>query len=105
MGEQPLNKDISSDACDVTGVGPQLLESVLLQEAVGRYLLSPILEIQRPSLRSPNMDRNVENLLLRGLRLHKLGNGIELDPGFRSFAAISGALATLRLRGKEHFVG
>lgn len=105
LGEQPLDKDTSSDACDLTRIGPQLLESVLLQEAVGRYLLSPILDIERPSLRHPEMDRNVENLLLRGLRLHRLGDGIELDPGFRSFAAISGALATLRLRGKEHFIG
>ncbi|MBS1999953.1 MAG: protein kinase [Cyanobacteria bacterium SZAS LIN-5] len=104
MGEQPLNKNTSSDASDLTRVGPQLLELVQLQEAVGRYLLSPILDIQRPSIRYPNIDRNVENLLLKGLRLHHLGQGIEVDPGFRSFAAISGALATLRLKGKEQFL-
>lgn len=103
MGEQPFNKNTSSDASDLSRIGPQLLELVSLQEAVGRYSLSPILDIQKPSLRHPNMDRNVENLLLKALRLHVLGNGIELDPGFRSFAAISGALATLRLRGKEYF--
>jgi len=61
-------------------------------------------DIQKPSTSHANIDRNVENLLLKGLRLHMLGNGIELDPGFRSFAAISGALATLRLKGKEFFL-
>jgi serine/threonine protein kinase len=103
MGEQPLKKETSSESSDLSRIGPQLLEHVRLQEAVGKYLLSPILDIQRPSTNRTNVDRNVENLLLKGLRLHVLGNGIELDPGFRSFAAISGALATLRLKGKEHF--
>jgi serine/threonine protein kinase len=104
MGEQPLKKDTSSESSDLSRIGPQLLEHVRLQEAVGKYLLSPIVDIQKPSTSHANIDRNVENLLLKGLRLHMLGNGIELDPGFRSFAAISGALATLRLKGKEFFL-
>lgn len=104
LGQQPLKRKGFTGNSDLSRIGPQLLELVQLQEAVGKYLLSAILDVQMPSQIHPNIDQNLERLLLQGLRLRSTQAGLELDTGFRSFAAFSGALAALRLRGKEHFL-
>ncbi|HEY9679690.1 MAG TPA: hypothetical protein V6C76_16930 [Drouetiella sp.] len=104
FGQQILNKRGYSEESDLSRTGPQLVELVKLQEAVGKYLLSPILDVQMPSTIHPGIDQNVERLLLKGLRINDSNGVLELDPGFRSFGAISGAFAAIRLKGKEHFL-
>ncbi len=105
LGIQPTAKTSFSQESDLSRIGGNLLEMVRLQEMVGKYFLSNILNVPLPSSVHPGIGADLENLLLKSIRLKvNMSGQIDLDPGFRSFGAIAGALAALRLKGTEQFL-
>ena len=105
LGVQPTAQSGYSLESDLSRIGKNLLESVRLQEMVGRYFLSSILNVPLPSSLQAQIGSELESLLLKSIRLKKTADGkIDLDPGFRSFAAIAGALAALRIKGTDRFL-
>ncbi len=104
LGEAPLAKRGYSGESDLSRIGPNLLQSVQLQEMVGKYYLSSILEVPFPSKTEHKITGEAERILLKCLRLSITPAGkLELDSGFKSFSSLAGALAVLRLKGKQYF--
>ncbi len=94
LGEQPFRKRGFSGRSNLERVGPELLEAVLDREKVGRYELSAILDLRLPREILPGLDARTEAVLLKAMKLRKVGEGkLELDEGFSSFAAFAGAVA------------
>ncbi|CAN5737186.1 hypothetical protein BH10CYA1_BH10CYA1_34370 [soil metagenome] len=104
LGEAPLAKRGYSGESDLSRIGPNLLEIVKLQEMVGKYYLSSILDVPIPSKTHHKITGEAEKMLLKCLRLYITPAGkLELDSGFKSFSSIAGALAAMRLKGKQYF--
>jgi serine/threonine protein kinase len=97
MGQSLLGAAGDSEGMDLTRVGEDLLERVMLNENIGKFFLSPILELYTPSQLRMDMPDALETFLLRALRLRVRPDGIlDADSGFASFGEIAGALMTLQ---------
>lgn len=105
LGLHPTAKTGNSQESDLSKIGANLLETVRLQEMVGKYFLSSILDVPLPSSVHPGISPDLERLLLKSIRLQVITSGkLDLDAGFRSFSAVAGALAALRLKGNQQFL-
>lgn len=105
LGFLPTAKAGDSQESDLSRIGPNLLEMVRLQEMVGKYFSSGILDVPLPSSVHPEISADVEKLLLKCIRLNVDPSGkLELDSGFGSFGAIADALAALPLPGTGEFL-
>jgi len=80
-------------------VGSDLLAWVRSFEHVGKYYLTPILDVLPPRLYKSDVAPPLENALLAGLRLKADGDVIEKSCGFASFAEFAGALKALESDG------
>lgn len=80
-------------------VGSDLLAWVRSFEHVGKYYLTPILDVLPPRLYKADVAPPLENALLAGLRLKADGDVIEKSCGFASFAEFAGALKALESDG------
>jgi serine/threonine protein kinase len=91
--EHPLSKRAHSADFDKRTVGSGLWQYVKEQENEGRFYSSRILGLRRPSAIRPGMPKEIEDLLLRGMRLQIDANGkIDRGEGFNSFAEIAESL-------------
>lgn len=97
MGQSLLGAAGDSEEMDLTRVGEDLVERVLISENVGKFFLSPILELHTPSQLHMTMPDALETFLLRALGLRVRPDGIlDADSGFASFGEIAGSLMTLQ---------
>lgn len=100
LGEQPLRYKSCSERLDRRRASQELLQLVRSQEVMGKYFLSSILALKRPSEIRPGTTPELERLLVKALRLKFKADGtLDLDSGFRSFGALAGALLGLLSAG------
>jgi serine/threonine protein kinase len=100
LGQRPLGERGDSETIDLSRVGEGLLEWVRLNEGVGKFFLSPILEIFAPSQLRIDMPSALENFLLEAIRLRLLPNGVlDKETGIKSFSAMASAIQALIDRG------
>lgn len=98
--DQPLSKRAYSNDFDRSKIGPELWNLVKAQEAEGKYFLSAILGLKRPSVLRPGIPKEVEELLLKAVRIKMEKDGtLELCDGFQNFSEL--AAATARLLSKS----
>ena len=98
VGSHPLRKVPEELRRDRRLMGNALRELVEDQETVGKYFLTPLLDVPFPRSLKPGISEEGENFLLRLLRLRKgaeAGVLLDLDPGFSSAAEILEGLRSL----------
>jgi serine/threonine protein kinase len=94
--DHPLGRRAYSGDFDRRSVGEELWNLVKSQETQGKYFLSAVLGLRRPSLVRPGMPSEIEELLLKALRLSFLPDGtLNLTEGFKNFAEFAAAIARL----------
>lgn len=96
LGQRPLGVGGDSEAMDLSRVGEDLARWVGKQELVGKFYLSPILELYTPSQLRLDMPPHLESFLLKAIQLRMRDDGIlDKDPGFSSFDELADALTEL----------
>jgi serine/threonine protein kinase len=103
LKEQPLKERGFSQNCDLSLIGPKLLEWVHREETIGNYFLSSILNLGQASETFSKLEPDVQTLLLNGLRLKRMPNGmLERHCEFKCFSAFTRALMVLQPGSLEH---
>lgn len=94
--EHPLSKRGYSGDFDRTKIGDELWNLVKAQENEGKYFLSAILGAKRPTELRPGLPVEIEELVLKGVRLTFDKDGkVELTEGFKTFSEYAAAIARL----------
>lgn len=86
---------------DTQPLGPELEEFVANSESLDRFFLSPIRKLNRPSYYQPNMPANLEEVVLKSMRLKLANNCLERADGFASFEEFGLVLEELKKQGIE----
>jgi serine/threonine protein kinase len=102
LGCQPLNAGGSLNNRTPAQIGPKLSSVIANEEYVGKYYLSPILNLALPSSLHPEIEPPIEAFLLKALRLqHWQTGGLEWQPGFTNFAELSASLRALQAQSSS----
>jgi serine/threonine protein kinase len=94
--DHPLAARSNSSDFDRKSIGDDLWDIVRSQELEGRYYLSSILGVIPPSIVRPGTPKEIEEVLMKGLRLKLDADGkLNACPGFKNFAEFAEALNQL----------
>jgi serine/threonine protein kinase len=81
-------------------ISDRLMDIVLEEEALGNFNFTPVLGAEKPASVREGLPANVENLLLRAVRLKfNKQNQLDIDEGFESFEDLADELKKLTQSG------
>ena len=98
--EHPIAKKSTSKDFDKKKIGTELWNFIMEEERDGRFFISSILNVKRPSAMRPGMPPELEQFLLKCLRLRFDADGkLNLDVGFQDFGEYTASLTRLSQKG------
>jgi serine/threonine protein kinase len=93
--DHPLARRAYSGDFDRKRIGDDLWDSITEQEKEGKYFFSAILGLEPPDVIRPGIPKEIDQLLMKGLRLKFADSKLSLDEGFKTFGELAAALARL----------
>lgn len=104
LRQHPLDGVTDSRKLDLSGVGEELLTFVRTRELTGNHFLTPILQAMRPSAVRADMPAELEEFLLKAMRLQVRSDGkMDLAKGFSGFGEMIASLQSLIENNVHHF--
>jgi len=98
--EHPLAKKTTSKDFDRKTIGAELWTAIQEEEKEGKFFLSPLLGLKRPSVLRPGIPSDLERFLLRCLKVKFETDGkLNADIGFQDFGEYTAALTRLAEKG------